>query len=69
LFDGAQCCSLEAHLLLYNWYCKYAVKQRAFDALLQVLARILPADNNLSRSLYLFRKVNTSASVGEYVAS
>jgi hypothetical protein len=56
-------------LLLYNWYCKYAVKQRAFDALLQVLARILPADNNLSRSLYLFRKVNTSASVGEYVAS
>ena len=63
-FEGAQCCALEAHLLLYNWYCKYAVKHRAFDALLKVLARMLPADSKLSRSMYLFRKVSPLAQKG-----
>jgi hypothetical protein len=59
LYEGAQCCSLEAHLRLYNWYCKYAIKQRAFEALLKLLALLLPANSTLARTLFLFRKVST----------
>jgi hypothetical protein len=57
LFQGAKCCALEAHLLLFNWYCKHAVQQQAFEALLKVLQLILPGNNELAGSLYLIRKV------------
>jgi hypothetical protein len=46
-------------ILLFGWRCKYHIKDRAFDELLRILAKsILPTDNRLPPSLYLFRKVS-----------
>lgn len=64
LFEGAQCCALKAHLLFFNWYCQYAIKNRAFEDLLEVLGKILPTPNLLSRSFYLFRKVSQRGGAG-----
>jgi hypothetical protein len=64
LFEGCRVsCALEAHLLLFNWRCKYAIKNRAVDELLALLAdRILPSGNILARSLHLLRKVRLDTS-------
>ena len=61
LFPGCRLsCALEAYLLLFNWRCRNAIKDRAFDELLQLQARMLPEGHRLVASLYLMRKVRAS---------
>lgn len=62
LYHGAGVSCLEADVLLFGWRTKYAVKNRAFDELVRMLhSRLLPSDNLLPPSLYMFRKVSSSS--------
>lgn len=62
LYPGAGVSCLEADVLLFGWRTKYAVKNRAFDELVRMLhSSLLPSDNLLPPSLYMFRKVSSSS--------
>ena len=57
LYRGSSVSALEADVLLFGWRHESSIKDRAIEALLQLLKRLLPEGNLLPESLYMLRKV------------
>lgn len=57
LFENSSVTMLQAYFMVFQFALKHYLSSKAFSELLLLLKILLPADNSLPKSIYLFKSV------------